>query len=110
MTLRILQLLLLLEEPEVLLALLIRESLSRVLPHHLVLAKIRRHLSISLSSLLRLALLGCVLVSRLHERAPILPRELVRLQLLNYVLHVLTRVLQLRELLLKTDVERLKRD
>ena len=78
-----------------------------LLPHDLVLAKIKRHLSIALGPLL--ARLG-ELVGRLHQRAPVLARVLLRLQLLNYVLHVLARVLQVSELLLKTNVERLKRD
>lgn len=38
----------------------------------------------------------------------ILATDLIALHLLNYLLHVLTRILQLLELLLEPDVKRLK--
>lgn len=106
MPLRFLQLLLL-EVPKVLLVLLAWQALTLVLPHHLVLTKIGRHLSIALSSL---RLLRSVLVGRLLQWAPILARELLRLQLLNYLLHVLTSILKLVKFLLEPHVERLKGD
>lgn len=86
MPLRIMQLLLLLEVPKVLLA-LIAQSRVLVLAHHLVLAKIGRHFATTLSILL-LCLLGCVEVGRLLEWAAILASLLLRLHLLNYLLHV----------------------
>ena len=64
--------------------------------------------------LLTLLLLRVVVVRRrLLQRVygcSILPTDLLRLHLLNYLLHVLTRVLQLGKLFLEANVEGLEGD
>jgi len=115
--LRLLQLLLLLllVVAEVLLVLLGGKERLLVLAHNLLLLLLRTHIRRNVVALsLLLLLLGVVgggrggLLLHLVDSAAILPADLLRLHLLNYLLHVLTCVLELRKLLLKAHVERLE--
>ena len=75
----------------------------------LLLAHVRRQLIILLTLLLRVVVARRRLLQRVYG-CSILPTDLLRLHLLNYLLHVLTRVLQLGKLFLEANVERLEGD
>ena len=75
----------------------------------LLLAHVRRQLIILLTLLLRVVIARRRLLQRVYG-CSILPTDLLRLHLLNYLLHVLTRVLQLGKLFLEANVEGLEGD
>lgn len=81
-----------------------------MLTHQLLLLLPHVGRQLILLTLLLLLLRVVVVRRRLLQRVygcSILPTDLLRLHLLNYLLHVLTCVLQLSKLFLELDVERL---
>ena len=66
----------------------------------------RQLILLTLLLLLRVVVVRRRLLQRVYG-CSILPTDLLRLHLLNYLLHVLTCVLQLSKLFLELDVERL---
>ena len=104
----LLLLLLLLEVHVVLLALGRVDRRLEVTAHHLILllAHVVRNVSVLLA--LSSVIVGGGGLLHMVDAAAILAADLLRLHLLNYLLHVLTCVLQLRKLFLEADVEGLE--